>query len=94
MCIQVQITNTGSSTLNDDANRNLDIVGSDDHDYTANFSTIAGRTNFNDGEHTLTPGSSVSGCVTFQLPVGVNPATVQFTTDGGFGGIAEWTIGS
>jgi len=93
--VQVQITNTGSSTLDDDANSNVVVVGSDNQDYTANFSTIAECTNFNDGEYTLTPGTSISGCITFQLPDGVNPAKVQFTTDGGFGtNTAEWTVGS
>lgn len=79
-----------SGTFNNDANSDTVIVGSDGQSYTPDFDSIAGCTNFNHGEFTVTPGVSSTGCVTFQVPQSVQVASVQW--GGGFGGNpATWT---
>lgn len=89
--VEVTIADAGSSTVNDDANNDVSVVGSDNQTYTAAFDGIAGCTNFNNGEYTLAAGQTTTGCVTFQLPAAVTVAMVEFALGGGFGGTtAEW----
>jgi len=79
-----------SGTFSDDANNDAVIVGSDGQSYTADFDDIAGCTNFNGGDFTVTPGASSTGCVTFQVPQNVKVASVEW--GGEFGGTpATWT---
>jgi hypothetical protein len=80
----------GSGTFSSDANNEAVLVGSDGQTYTAAFDEIAGCTNFNAGEFTVTSGSSSTGCVTFQVPQNGKVASVQW--GGGLGGTpATWT---
>jgi hypothetical protein len=91
--VGVTIVNTGSSTINDDANSTVSVQGSDNQTYTADFSGISGCTNFNSGSYTLAPGASVTGCVTFQVPTGVSVSKVQFQPTGFSGGVTgEWKV--
>lgn len=91
--LKVQITNNGSSSYKDDANNNLTLIGSDNQSYTATFADISGCTNFSSGQYTLAKGSSATGCVVYQVPNGVKPSKVQFTTNSGFSGdTREWSI--
>lgn len=86
-----QIANAGSGTLQDDANNDASLQGSDGQSYTEALDEIAGCTNFSNGSFTLAPGASVVGCVVYQLPTGVTVAKVQFNVEAGFGGqTAEW----
>jgi hypothetical protein len=80
-----------SGALQDDANNDAALVGANGQTYTADFDTIARYTNFNDGEFTLRPGVKSVGAVTFQVPVGVKVASVQWTSSSGFGSTATWT---
>lgn len=82
-----------SGTFSDDANSDATLVGSNGQSYTADFSSIAGVTNFNNGEYNLTPGVRSVGAVTFQVPTGVSVSAIQWSGSGGFGGApATWTL--
>ena len=84
-----QLTGT-SGSFSGDANNDANLVGSDGQTYTADFSSIAGCTNFNDGEYNVTTGTSSTGCVTFQVPQNVKVTSVQW--GGEFGATpATWT---
>lgn len=88
---QFQVKNTGTETFNDDANNDASAQGSDNQSYSADMNDIAGCTNFNQGEFTLSPGSAVTGCVVFQLPTGVSVSKVQFAANMGLAAdTAEW----
>lgn len=67
-----------SGHSSDDANSDAVVVGSDGQDYDADFSQIAGYTNFNNGEWSVSAGRTVKGAVTFQVPDGVDVASVQW----------------
>ena len=85
--IKATITDSGTSNIQDDANNDFSVIGSDGQIYSAAFDTILGCTNFNNGEYGLTPGASVVGCVNFQIPTGVVVAKVDFS---GSASQAEW----
>ena len=63
---------TGSSS--DDANNDATLIGSNGQTYTAGFNAIAGYTNFNNGDYTVSAGDNSVGAVTFQVPVAVTVA--------------------
>jgi hypothetical protein len=80
-----------SGSYSDDANSDAVVIGSDGQSYTPDFNDIAGCTNFNAGAFSVSPGTSATGCVAFQVPQGVTVASVQW--GGGFGGTpATWTL--
>lgn len=80
-----------SGTFSDDANTDASVIGANGQSYTADFDSIAGYTNFNNGEFNLTPGQTSVGAVTFQVPVGVKVASVQWGS--GFGSsVATWVV--
>lgn len=66
------------TTSNNDANSDATIVGSDDQTYSPVFDQVAGYTNFNSGDFTLTPGEKESGAVVFELPDTVDGIRVQW----------------
>ena len=88
--IKMTIQNTGSSTLNDDANITVSVIGSDNQSYTPDFNSIAECTNYDNGSYTLAANESVTGCTTFQLPTGITVTRVKYepTSLGGTSG--EW----
>ncbi len=91
--IELQIQNAGQKTVDQNANNNLAIIGSDNQTYNAVFAPIAEGTNFDSGAYTLSPSKSATGWVTIALPLGVNVAEVQFKPNSGFyGGMAEWIV--
>lgn len=82
-----------SGTVSDDADSDATIIGSDNQTYQADFSDIAGCTNFDSGTFTVAAGGSSTGCVVYQLPTGVNVSKVRFDIAGGFGDtVAEWLV--
>lgn len=87
--VKVQITNPGPANVQDDANNDITAIGSNGQIYTADFDTIAGCTNFNDGDYGLTSKASAVGCVTFQIPTGVAVTKVDFV---GSNSRAEWNV--
>jgi hypothetical protein len=81
-----------SGTFSDDANNNATVVGSNGQSYTADFDSIAGYTNFNNGEFNLTPGVKSVGAVTFQIPNGVMIASIQWNGNIFGGAPATWVV--
>jgi hypothetical protein len=75
----------------DDANTDAAIQGSNSQLYSPEFNGLAAGTNFNNGDFSLTPGSTEVGWVTFELPHGVKVAQVQW--DPSFSGSpVTWVI--
>jgi hypothetical protein len=79
--------------FSDDADNDALIIGTNGQTYDADFDDIAGYTNFNGGEFNVRTGERSKGAVTFQLPLHVRVAKVEWDASSGFGGApAEWTI--
>jgi hypothetical protein len=90
--VELRITDSGSGLVQSDANDDVTIVGSNNQTYTSAFDNIAGCTNFNEGAYALGPSESTTGCVVFQVPVGIQ---VQRVIDqpGVMGGSAgNWQV--
>jgi hypothetical protein len=85
IAVQLELADAGNATVSDDANSDVTVFGSDNQTYTPNFDTVTGCTDFAYGSFTLAPGTTASGCVVFEMPLGVNPQQVQFTLDNGVG---------
>ena len=86
-------TLTGKSgTATDDANSNAVITGDNSQQYQPDFNTIAGYTNFDDGQFHLTPGQSVTGAVNFQVPTGISVRNIQWSPMLGQD-TATWKVG-
>ena len=82
-----------NGTFSDDANNDATLIGSNGQTYTADFDSIAGYTNFNDGEYSVSAGESSAGAVTFQVPVAVTVSKIEWSANGGLSGApAEWLI--
>jgi hypothetical protein len=82
-----------SGTFSDDATNDATVIGSNGQTYTADFDSIAGYTDFNNGEFSVSAGESSVGAVTFQMPLAVKVSKVEWSANGGLGGApAEWLI--
>ena len=82
-----------SGTFSDDANNDATLVGSNGQTYTADFDSIAGYTNFNNGLYNVSAGENSVGAVTFQVPLTVKVTKIEWSANGGFGGApAEWLV--
>jgi hypothetical protein len=82
-----------SGTFSDDANNDATLIGSNGQTYTADFDSIAGYTNFNNGVYNVSAGENSVGAVTFQLPLTVKVTKIEWSANGGFGGApAEWLV--
>jgi Domain of unknown function (DUF4352) len=79
------------SPSNEDADTDAAIIGGNGQTYTADFDSIAGYTNFNDGQINVAQGETATGAVTFQVPTGVKVSEVQWTPAGGFGNTVQWS---
>jgi hypothetical protein len=89
----VTIKNTGKSALEDDANNDASLVGSNNEVYTPALSAVTECTNFDNGIYRLAPGESVTGCVAFALPSNVNPSRFKYTPSSGFAAdFGEWSL--
>lgn len=93
--VEFKIDNTGKSTLSDDADNDATAIGSNDQTYSPSFESISGCTSFNHGDFTLPPAQAAVGCITFQVPVAVKVAKVQFGLNSGLGGTTgQWVASS
>lgn len=92
VAVDMGLSNQSTGTISDDANVDVDVIGTDNQAYPADFDSVAECTNFSYGEFTLLPGGTESGCVVFQLPSGVNAKLVQFSLGYGYLDVAQWTV--
>lgn len=91
--VGVEFTLTaGSTAVSDDANNDATVVGNNNQTYTAGLPSIAGCTNFNAGQFTLTPGQSSTGCVEFDVPTPVHVVGVEWTANSSFGSTIQWKL--
>lgn len=68
-------------TVSDNVDYNgVVILGSNDQLYSP-FGQVAGCTDFDDGNYTVSPGEQITGCVTFEIPDSVQVRQVQFSID-------------
>ena len=81
------------SPQNEDANNDAVLVGGNGQNYSADFDDIAGYANFESGTIHVAQGDTVTGAVTFQVPVGVTVSKVQWSALSGFGAMVEWDLG-
>jgi hypothetical protein len=92
VAVDMGLTNQSTGTISNDANLDVQVIGTDNQAYPADFDSVAECTNFSYGEFTLLPGGTESGCVVFQLPSGVNTKLVQFSLGYGYLDVAQWTV--
>ena len=82
-----------SGTFTDDANNDATLIGSNGQTYTADFDSIAGYTDFNDGDYSVSTGEISVGAVTFQIPLGVSISKIEWSANAGLSGApGEWLI--
>lgn len=79
------------SPRDEDADSNAVLVGGNGQTYTADFSTIAGYTNFSSGVINVAQGDTTTGAVTFQIPSSVKVSKVQWS-DSLFGSTLQWNL--
>lgn len=89
---ELTITNNSSTGYSNDANSNVTLIGTDNQSYTPDYNSVSECTNFNSGVYTLASGESSTGCVVFQVPTGVNPAKVQFSSSILGNNTGEWLV--
>ena len=81
-----------SGTFSANANKNATLIGSNGQTYTADSHSIAGYTNFSNGEHTVSAGGRSVGAVTFQVPLTVKVAKIEWSSNR-LRAPAEWLMG-
>jgi hypothetical protein len=92
--VAARFTITGvSGQVSDDSNSDANVIGSDTTEYESSYLSVTDGPNFNAGEFEVSPGQTVSGWVSFELPSGVTAASVDWQP-GLEGGAATWTLGS
>jgi uncharacterized protein DUF4352 len=88
---QLKITNTGTSTIVGNSNSDVLVVGSDNQDYSADFTTVTECKGFAYGWFLLAAGASTTGCVVFGLPQGARPVKVKYRPSSGIShDVGEW----
>jgi hypothetical protein len=93
VAVVLVINDNGQQAIDEGANNDVSVIGSDNQTYNADFNNVAGCTNFNEGQVKLGAGESATGCVVFQLPSGVSVAKVQFSPSSGFSNqFGEWLV--
>ena len=91
--IAVVLRITGASgTTSSDANNSAVLIGANGQTYQTAIGGVAGYTNFNSGDYTVSPGQSSVGAVAFQVPDGVKVSSVQFAGCQYSGTPATWKV--
>lgn len=88
---KLRIENTGTTTIVGNSNSDVSVVGSDEHDYQADFATVTECQDVGYGWFLIAAGSSSTGCVVFALPAGVTATKVRYTPSSGISqDVGEW----
>jgi hypothetical protein len=87
-----EFTVTGKTgQASDDADADAVAVGSNGQDYQPSFDQITAGTNFDSGQFNVSPGTTVTGWVAFEIAPGATIASIQWSA--GFDGpVATWTV--
>lgn len=84
---------TAITAVDENANNNANLVGSNSQTYTPSFLSVSEGTNFANGSIKLQPGASSIGWVSFEVPDGVAVAKVVWTASAGFSAATcEWLV--
>ena len=82
-----------SGTLQaEDANNDAFALAAGGQKYSADFDSLAGYTNFDEGAIHVSKGQTVTGTVTFEIPATVKVAKAQWTSASGFGSTVQWNL--
>lgn len=92
--IVFRITALTGSPQGEDADNDCTITGTDGRVYAADFDSIVGYTNFEVGVVHVTPGGTVTGAVTFQLPQYIKVVAVRWAASDGLGSPVMWDVES
>lgn len=97
VAVLFNITATGSQSASNDAYSTATVVGSNGKTYLSSFTGDAGLVgcpSFQGGVYQANPGTTVSGCVVFELPTAVTVHQISWSASGGFGGTPGlWNVG-
>lgn len=92
--VQFRLDDTGSMTYSPEANFEATVIDSAGKSYTPDLlETVSGCPAFPDTDN-ISPGSSSTGCVVFDLPTAVVVKKIQYVPDGGYSPqTGQWTVG-
>lgn len=91
--VAVRFTIKGDTGQADDnANNDAVVIGDDTTEYQSGVNSTADGGNFNYGDFKVSPGQTVSGWVTFEVPDGHKVTSVQWQPGGAGSGTATWTV--
>ncbi len=90
--IVFRIAALAGSPQGEDADNDCTIIGTDGREYTANFDSIVGYSNFEVGVIHVAVGAAVVGVVTFQLPQYIKVEQVRWASSDGLGSSVEWYV--
>jgi hypothetical protein len=91
--VEYVIKGVSGATVNDSADNDGTVQGSNGQIYQANFTALAAGTDFASNGFTVSPGTSETGWEGFQLPDGVSVKAIMWTPDQGNSttGLVTWT---
>ncbi len=78
IAVHLVLRNAGSTQIENDAEVDTSVIGSNSQAYTTAFDETPGCTDFDSGEYSLSPGGEETGCVLYELPEGVTAQEVRF----------------
>jgi hypothetical protein len=79
----------GSSA--DNANNDASLIDDNHHVYAADLDDVSECTNFTNGDYKVAPNQSTTGCVVFQVPIGVTVLQVKWIPEVG-GATTIWDV--
>lgn len=90
--VQFQLVNTGTKAYSDSPANGAQITDSDGQQFQPTFADITAGPSMS-SDVRLKPGAKALGWITFEVPKGIKPATVQFTMESGFADqTGEWKL--
>ena len=78
--------------VSDDANSDAEAIGTNTTEYPFSINAVTAGPNFSYGQFQVSPGQTVTGWVSFELPAGQRVASVQWTPDTFEAAHATWTV--
>ena len=92
--MQFRLDNSGSVTYAEDADFEATVIDSAGKSYTPGLlDTVSGCPAFPDTDN-ISPGSSSTGCVVFELPTAAAVKDIRYVPDSGQGPqTGQWTVG-
>jgi Domain of unknown function (DUF4352) len=90
--VQLRVDNVAAAEYQNNANNETTLTLSNGDRVPADYDSIVGCENFDNGQITLAPGASKTGCVTFQVGGGSTVAAVRYGNTVFPGTTAEWRL--